>query len=82
MICIYKSQEHVALNTQPRLELSICSCKVKGHLSAFFAKSKYVMLMLHFCQYNTNPEIQNNKKKYADEWVRSKSKQWIVILIA
>ena len=40
---------HVLFNTQPRQELSICPCKVKGHLSANFAKSKYVMLMLHFC---------------------------------
>ena len=26
---------HVAFNTQPRQELSICPCKVKGHFSAF-----------------------------------------------
>ena len=48
---------HVASNTQPRQELSIGPCKVKGHLSANFAKSKYVML--HFCQYHTNRTIQN-----------------------
>ena len=34
---------HVLFNTQPRQELSICLCKVKGHLSAKFAKSKNVM---------------------------------------
>ena len=50
---------HFALNTQHRYELSMCTCKVKGYLSANFAKSKYVMLMLNFCQYQTNPLIQN-----------------------
>ena len=35
---------------------------VKGHLSADFAKSKYVMLMLHFCKYHTNPTIHNHNK--------------------
>ena len=29
---------HVAFNTQPTQELSLCSCKIKGHLSANFAK--------------------------------------------
>ena len=31
-----------------RQELSICLCKVEGHLSANFARSKYELLMLHF----------------------------------
>ena len=35
---------HVALNTQPRQEPSICPCKIKGYLSAKFTKSKYVKL--------------------------------------
>ena len=39
---------HVAFNTKPGQELSICPCKVKDYLSAKFAKSMYVMLMLNF----------------------------------
>ena len=69
----------VAFNTQPRQELSICTCKAKGHFSANFAKSKYEMLMLHFCQYHTNPTIQTYKN--VCKWCKSKFKQCIVILI-
>ena len=62
---------HVAFNTQPRLELSICTCKAKGHLSANFTQSKYVMVMLHFCQYHANPTIENYISKntsWASYW--------------
>ena len=54
---------HVAFNTQPRQELGICPCKVKGHKSSNFAKSMYVPLMLNFYQYHNNQLIQNYKKK-------------------
>ena len=48
----------------------ICLCKDKGHLSATFAKPKYEMLMLHFCQHHTNPTIHNYNKTACD-WFRS-----------
>ena len=50
---------YVAFNSQPRQELNVCPCKVKGRFSANLAKFKYVMLMLHFCQYSTNQTIHN-----------------------
>ena len=59
-------QIHDAFNTQPRQELSICPCKIKCHLSANFAKSKYVMVMLNFCQYHNHPIIQNYKKTHVN----------------
>ena len=71
---------NVAFNTQPRSELSICPCKVQGHLSANFANSKYVIITLHFYQYYTNPTIQNYKNNVC-EWFRSKFRECIVILI-
>ena len=33
---------HATFNTQLVQELCMCPCKVKGHLSANFTKSKYV----------------------------------------
>ena len=57
---------YVSCNTQQRQELSICLFKVKGHLSANFAKSKYAMLMLHFCQYHANPATQIMKKTHVN----------------
>ena len=53
-----------AFNTQPRQELSICLCKIKGHLSANFAKSKYVTLMLYFLSvsYQSNNIIYSTNK--------------------
>ena len=57
---------HVAFDSQPKQELNVCPCKVKGHLSANFAKLKYVMLMLHFCQYSTNPTTQNYIKLHVN----------------
>ena len=57
---------HVAFKTQPRHELIICLCKVKCHVSANFAKSKYVMLTLHFLSVS-----YQSSYKTACEWVRS-----------
>ena len=53
------------------------NCKVKGHLSANFENAKHIMLMLNLRRY---PTIQNYHKT-ACEWLRSKFKQGIVILI-
>ena len=45
---------HVAFNTQPRQILSICQCKVKGHISH---DQSMQCLCCIFCQYHTNPTM-------------------------
>ena len=45
--------------------MSICLCKVKGHLSANFAKSKYICCCI-FCQHHTNLTILNYNKMHVN----------------